>query len=439
MRIAVIGTGISGLLSARLLASQHEVHVYEANDYIGGHTNTVDVKVFDNRYSVDTGFMVFNRRTYPNFCRMIELLGVQPQDSDMSFSVRCDRSGLEYQGSSLNGLFAQRSNLFRPRFYRMLRDILQFNRKATECVREDRFDDQTTVGDFVKECGLGDDFVRHYLVPMAAAIWSSPPGQILDFSARFMIGFCHNHGLLQLRDRPQWMTIQGGARTYVNALIKDIRNGIHVSSPVTHVRRSADHVTVTVTTEAGDAYTEVFDEVVFATHADQTLAILDDATEDERRILGAFPYQPNEAVLHTDKSLLPQRRSAWASWNYTIPDDQHQAVSVTYDLSRLQNHDTPSPILLTLNRTSDIDPRKVLRHIRYTHPAYSLNSIAAQSEHDRINGVRRTHFCGAYWGFGFHEDGVSSALAVARRFGLSLESCTAVSTKGESRTVATVL
>ena len=401
MRIAVIGTGISGTLAARLLATQHDVQVYEANDYIGGHTNTVDVEAFGSQYSVDTGFMVFNRRTYPNFFRMVEMLGVQPQDSDMSFSVRCDRSGLEYQGSSLNGLFAQRSNLLRPRFYRMLSDIIHFNREATRSVLEDRIDDGTTVGDFVRQCGLRNEFVSQYLIPMTAAIWSSPPSQILDFSARFMIGFCHNHGLLQLRDRPQWMTIRGGARTYIEALTRDIRAHIHLNRPVVQVSRLSDHVTVTSSIQGGGTQTEVFDQVVFATHADQTLSMLSDATAEETRILSAFLYQANEAVLHTDVSLLPRRKRAWASWNYTIPGDDQEDVSVTYDLCRLQNHNSPSPILLTLNRTNDIHPNKVLRSIRYTHPAYSLDSIGAQREHDRISGRRRTHYCGAYWGIRF--------------------------------------
>jgi predicted NAD/FAD-binding protein len=438
MRIAVIGTGISGTLAARLLATQHEVQVYEASDYIGGHTNTVDIEAFGDRYSVDTGFMVFNRRTYPNFCRLIEMLGVHPQDSDMSFSVRCDETGLEYQGSSLNGLFAQRTNLLRPKFLRMLRDIIHFNRQATTCVLADRIDDGATVGDFVRQCGLHAEFVRHYLVPMAAAIWSTSPRQILEFPARFMIGFCYNHGLLQLRDRPQWMTIKGGARTYIDALTRDIRDRIQLSCPVTNVTRSSDHVTVT-TAGNGPTRTEVFDQVVFATHADQTLSMLSDATEDEQQVLSAFPYQSNEAILHTDASLLPRRHRAWASWNYAIPRDDQQSVSVTYDLSRLQNHDSPSPILLTLNRTSDIDPSKVLRELRYMHPAYSMDSITAQREHNRISGLRGTHFCGAYWGYGFHEDGVNSALAVARRFGLTLDACTVASTKDESRIVDTAL
>lgn len=433
-RIAVVGSGISGNLAARMLSNGYRVTVFEAAPYIGGHANTVDIEAFGARYSVDTGFMVFNRRTYPNFCRMLELLEVSSRESDMSFSVRCDRTGLEYEGSDLNGVFAQRRNVLRPRFLRMLRDILRFNRVATAAAESDQFETGQTVGDFIRQYGLGDAFVQQYFVPMTAAIWSAKPDAILQAPAKFMIGFCRNHGLLQLVNRPRWRTILGGSRSYVEALLSPLGDAVRTGCPVEHVVRREDGVRIV--SRAGE---EDFDYVVFATHADQTLRMLgDDATSTERQLLTAFPYQANDAVLHTDESLMPRSERAWASWNYHIPCDEQETVSVTYDLSRLQGHDSPSPILLTLNRTQDIDPDKILRTFDYHHPAYSIDSIDAQRRAGEINGRRRSFFCGAYWGYGFHEDGVNSALAVAKYFHRNLESCIAASIPDESLTTATV-
>jgi predicted NAD/FAD-binding protein len=428
MRIAIIGTGISGSLVARLLSTEHHVTVFEANKYPGGHANTVDVVLDERRFSVDTGFMVFNRRTYPNFCRLLQLLEITSQPSDMSFSVRCAKTRLEYQGSSLDGLFAQRLNCLRPTFLRMLRDISCFNQRGIRAAASGELEDGRTVGEFLRKCGVGRRFVDQYLVPMASAIWSSSPRAILDFPANFMIGFFANHGLMQMRDRPQWRTIVRGSRNYVEALLEPIRERVRLRCPVAAVSRSRDDVIVTPM----DGQPERFDEVVFASHANQTLKMLTDVTRSERQILGAFPYQPNVAILHTDTRLLPKRRRAWASWNYHIPDGNDQSASVTYDLSRLQNHDSPSPILLTLNATECIDPDRILRNFSYHHPAYSRESISAQRRFKEISGRNRTHFCGAYWGYGFHEDGVNSALAVVKHFGIELDACTAVSTKESS-------
>lgn len=425
MQIAIIGTGISGSLVARLLSTQHEVTVFEASSYPGGHAHTVDVSAFENRYQVDTAFMVFNRQTYPNFCRLLELLQVRSQPSEMSFSVRCTRSGLEYQSSSLDGLFASRSNLLRPSFLTMLRDIAKFNKLGRAATASGELKDGRTVGEFLKQCRVGQTFIQNYLTPMAAAIWSTKPATVLDFPAEFMIGFFVNHGLMQLRGRPQWRTILGGSRTYVEALLEPISDSIHLACPIAAVMRTPEKVMI----RPVDGLPERFDQVIFATHADQTLELLADPTQSERQVLSAFPYQPNEAVLHTDTSLLPRHRRAWASWNYHIPSGQAKSASVTYDLSRLQRHDTPTPILLTLNETSAIDPAKILRTFTYYHPAYSSESISAQQRFGEISSHNRTHYCGAYWGYGFHEDGVNSALAVARDFGIGLEACTAASTK----------
>ena len=424
-RIAVIGTGISGNLTARLLASQHDVHIFEANHYVGGHTNTVDVELSGNKFSVDTGFMVFNDRTYPNFCRLLERLGVESQNSDMSFSVRCEDSGVEYQGSSLNGLFAQRRNLLRPAFYRMLKDIFRFNRRSLDVLDSD---EPLSLGEYLQRESYSREFITQYLLPMSGAIWSCPPGKMLAFPARFLIGFFQNHGLLQIRDRPQWKTIVGGARNYADRLIAPLLDRVRLSCPVTSVARHEDHVVVQP--EEGPA--EIFDQVVLASHADQTLSLLADADTLEREILSAFPYQRNEAVLHTDIALLPRSQRAWASWNYHVNADLENSVAVTYDLSRLQNHDSPQPILLTLNGAGLVDPATVLRRFVYHHPAYSQASVAAQQRQLELLGRRRTFFCGAYWGFGFHEDGVNSALSVAEHFGIGLDACTAASIKGES-------
>lgn len=429
MRIAVVGAGISGNLVARLLHPGHEVHLFEANDYLGGHTNTVDFQMGATRGRADTGFMVFNDRTYPNFVRMLDWLEVPSQPSDMSFSVHCDLSGWEYQGSTLSGLFAQRMNLLRPRFFGMLSDILRFNRLATKAAAEGTLDDGVSMGNYLDRIGMGTAFREQYLVPMVAAIWSARPESIADFPARFLVGFMRNHGLLQVRDRPQWRTIVGGARNYVQRLLEPLGDRVHRHCPVQSVTRQADRVMLRL----GDGRVEWFDHVVLATHADQSLAMLTDASADEQQILSAFPYQLNEAALHTDTSLLPRRERAWASWNYHREATGSRRVTVTYDLSRLQNLSTPSPLLLTLNRTSAVAPDRMLKVISYHHPAYTRASIEAQRRFDEINGVRRTYFCGAYWGYGFHEDGVNSALAVAKYFGRSLDSCTVASTKEASR------
>ncbi len=439
MRIAVIGSGISGSLVARLLHSQHEVVLFESANYLGGHANTVAAEVDGKTIWADTGFMVFNDRTYPNFCRMLELLQVASQTSDMSFSVHCNRTGLEYQGSSLNGLFAQRSNLLNPSFYKLLLDIVRFNRVGTEAAKAysktsaEQNDDQETVGQFLKKHRLGSRFISQYLVPMAAAIWSSEPNAILDFPARFMIGFFNNHGLMQIADRPVWRTICGGSRVYLAKLLEPMIESTRLNCPVERVYRRPE--SIMVLSAAGE---ESFDQVVFATHADQTLRMLADPSDDEVATLSCLPYLANDAVLHTDTRLLPQRTAAWASWNYRIPQsDKDHLASVTYDLNRLQNLGLSRPLLLTLNDTASIDPGKIIRSFVYHHPSYQRSSIEAQRRHGEISGLKqRTHFCGAYWGYGFHEDGVNSALAVAKHFGIGLDSCTVVSTKAMSATAA---
>ncbi|HZZ79034.1 MAG TPA: FAD-dependent oxidoreductase [Gemmataceae bacterium] len=428
MRIAVVGGGVSGILAARLLAQEHEITLFEAERRPGGHSRTIDIRVAGRDHRVDTGFMVFNERTYPNFCQLLRLLGVTTTDTDMSLSVRCDASGLEYQGSSLNGLFAQRRNLIRPSYLRMLADIVRFNRAAPAWIEEGI--GVRTVGELLADKGFGGWFISKYLVPMAAAIWSCRAGELLDFPAHFLLGFLRNHGLLQLHDRPQWKTVDGGARRYVEGLTAPLRSCTVTDAPVQAVWRHENHVVV----QARDRSSEIYDAVVLGCHADQSLVLLRDADADERRVLASFPYQPNVAVVHTDISLLPRRRRAWASWNYHVSDDPAAPVAVTYDLSRLQRVDSATPILLTLNGEERIDPRTVLdRHV-FHHPVFTRESIHAQTEHGKLNGKRRTYYCGAYWGYGFHEDGVNSALAVARFFGLGLDQWKVVSTKASCTT-----
>ncbi len=417
MKIAIIGTGISGLLTARLLSKDHDLGVFEANHYAGGHTNTVSFEAFAKRYAVDTGFMVFNDRTYPNFVRMLQLLGVSGRWSDMSFSLRCGKTGLEYQGSSLNGLFAQRRNIFRPSFYRMLLDILRFNRSARELLRGG--DDSLELGDYLARRHYSRQFINHYLVPMGAAIWSARPDRFLHFPARFLIRFFDNHGLLTVRGHPRWQTVSGGAVAYVDALTKPFADRIRLNCSVVSIVRHEDRVMV----NSRNGAPESFDCAVLATHADQSLALLSDATAAEREILSSFPYQRNDTILHLDPSLLPRCRRAWASWNYFIPREDGSPVVLTYNLNRLQGHSSPTPVCVTLNETQAIDQTTILQRIVYHHPTYGPGAIAAQGRFHEINGRNRTYFCGAYWGNGFHEDGVNSALAVGQCFGRGLESC----------------
>lgn len=430
MRIAIIGSGVSGLVAARILATKHDVHLFEAANYVGGHANTVNIDLDGQTFAVDTGFMVFNERTYPNFVRMLRALGIPPQPSDMSFSVSCENSGLEYQGSSLTGLFAQRSNLLRPRFYRMLSEILRFNRIAQRFVQSTQV--ELTVGEFLARHRLGAEIRDNYLLPMTAAIWSCPFDEILCFPARLLLMFMQNHGLLQLTDRPRWLTVPGGSRRYIQSLTKGMGSRVRLNSPIASVRRYGHHVKVQPCGEAP----QVFDAVVMATHADTTLRLLKDADPHERELLAAFPYRRNEAILHTDESWLPRRRAAWASWNYRITKDTGREVCVTYDVGRLQRINSHRRLLVTLNPPRPVDENQVLGSFTYHHPVFSLRSSAAQSRWDEINGSRRTYYCGAYWRHGFHEDGIVSALEVTKKFDLSLDSCTAPCTAGPSSTLA---
>jgi len=407
MKIAIVGTGIAGNLAAYRLAPEHEITVFEADSRIGGHTHTIEVPVAGRHYAVDTGFIVYNDVTYPNFISLLAELGVASQESDMSFSVRCERTGLEYNGASLNTLFAQRRNLFRPSFHRMLRDILRFNREAPALLDEPH--SALTLDDFLRGNGYSREFIQHYIVPMGAAIWSAAPQGMGGVPAGFFVRFFHNHGLLSLSDRPAWRVIKGGSQRYVERLVAGHRDRIRLNAPIEWVRRHADHVEV----KTPGAEPERFDRLIMACHSDQALAMLADPSQAEREVLGAIAYQRNEAVLHTDASLMPRNRRAWAAWNYHLPaeaKDSEGRVALTYNMNILQSLNADQTFCVTLNHTKAIDPGAIIRAIDYEHPIFTERAVAAQSRQREINGVRRTYYCGAYWRYGFHEDGVVSAM-----------------------------
>jgi len=409
MNIAIIGTGIAGNVAAYKLRQEHDITVFEAGSYVGGHTNTVDVEEGATRLAIDTGFIVFNDRTYPNFIGLLDEIGQASQPSVMSFSVQSEDSGLEYGGSSLNSLFAQRRNILRPAFYRMIRDILRFNEATLQHVEE--FDDSETLGAYLARNNYSKEFIDQYLVPMAAAIWSAEPIAILDMPVKFLVRFFANHGLLQTTDRPTWRVIKGGSREYVSKLVAGHRDRIRLNSPVQSVRRVGDGIEL----HSASGGKEYFDYVFVACHSDQALSLLADATDAERDVLGAIRYQANEAILHTDDSLMPKRKHAWAAWNYHIPQNPDRHVAVTYNMNILQGLQTQNEYLVTLNNDRHIDPTKIIQRIGYEHPTYSQEAVRAQGRQADIN-CDRTFYCGAYWRNGFHEDGVVSALHALQHF-----------------------
>ncbi len=409
MRIAVVGAGVSGLVCAHLLHREHELVLFEAGDKAGGHANTVRVETETGVYDIDTGFIVFNDRNYPGFERLLGELGVATQPSQMSFGVS-DGADFEYNGSSPNGLFASRGNMLAPSFHRMIVDLARFNRDARRLLASE---ENPSLREWLAARRYSRVFVERLIVPQASAVWSADPAQMWSFPARFLVEFFGNQGMLGFRDRPRWRTIAGGSRTYVEALTRPWRERLRLCTPVTEVARHPDHVTVS----ARGCEPERFDAVVFATHSDQALALLSDPSERERELLGAIPYQSNEAVLHTDRSLLPRRRRAWASWNYHLDTGVTGRCTVTYHMNRLQSLRADREFCVTLNRTAAIDSERIIRVMRYGHPVYTPAGVAAQSRHREISGRNRTHYCGAYWGWGFHEDGVQSALRVAREIG----------------------
>ncbi|MBF5037972.1 FAD-dependent oxidoreductase [Methylophilus sp. 13] len=410
LKIAIIGGGIAGNTLAYYLHQQHDITLFEANDYIGGHTHTHEVTVGGQKHAVDTGFIVFNDKTYPEFERILRETGVVWRDSNMSFSVRNEVSGLEYNGTTLNSLFAQRRNLLSPAFYRMILDILRFNKTSLALLAAG---DEIPLGDYLKQQGYSSQFIRDYIVPMGAAIWSTDAEQMLQFPARFFVRFFHHHGMLTVDQRPQWRTIVGGSARYLEKITAGYRDRIQLNAAVQAVQRDAQGVSVT--TQNGQS--QRFDFVFFACHSDEALQILGaEATTAERDILGAIPYQDNTVYLHTDARLMPQRKLAWAAWNYHVTAQATDKVQVTYNMNILQGIQSSEPLLVTLNYTDAIAPDKVIKKLHYRHPLYTLAGAQAQARHAEISGKHRTGYAGAYWRNGFHEDGVVSALAAIQHF-----------------------
>ena len=413
MKIAIIGSGIAGNTLGYHLHKQHAITIFEASSYVGGHTHTHKVEMAGKTYHVDTGFIVFNDRTYPNFNQLLDTLEVPWQNSDMSFSVKCEKTGLEYNGTSVNSLFAQRSNFFNPKFYGMIRDIMRFNKNALELLADGK---EITMGDYLTQNSYGEHFIKFYIIPMGAAIWSTDATKMLDFPARFFVRFFHHHGMLTVSNRPQWRTIVGGSAKYVEKLTASFANKIRLNTPIENVRRLNKSVMI----KPANGEEERFDWVFFACHSDQALAMLKDATPDEKSVLGSIPYQENTIFLHTDQSLLPKRKLAWAAWNYHLTPQLQNRVAVTYNMNILQNIPAPEVLLVTLNHTNFINPAKVIKRLSYRHPVFTIEGALAQLRHAEISGVNRTCYAGAYWKNGFHEDGVASALSALEHFKTSL-------------------
>ena len=408
-KIAVVGSGISGLTCAYLLRNQHDVTLFEANDYPGGHTHTHEIEVEGKSVHVDTGFIVYNDRTYPNFIKLLNELGVEGVPTEMSFSVKDQAANLEYNGHNLNTLFAQRINIFRPGFYQLIRDILRFNRMAKEITEAN----ELSLADWLSANKFSNVFREKYIYPMAAAIWSTGDQTIGEFPIRALADFFINHGLVDLKNRPQWYVVKGGSNQYIKAMMPSLGD-VQINARVRSISRYDDHVVLKVNEEA-----HRFDEVIIAAHSDEALAMLEEPTPQEREILGNITYTPNTAYLHTDKRQLPRRRLAWASWNYNVDNNKSDQATLTYNMNILQHIQTETQVLVTLNAGDQIDPTRIIDQFEYAHPFYDQNTLLAQQRHHEISAQNRTHYCGAYWSYGFHEDGVKSALRVCSALGVN--------------------
>lgn len=414
--IAIIGSGISGLTCAYLLDAHNKVTVFEKNQYVGGHTATVDIEHQGTQYAIDTGFIVFNDRTYPNFNLLLAQLGITRQKTEMSFSVHNKQTKFEYNGHGINSLFAQRSNLFKPKFWRLISEIIKFNKLCKQAFRSNNIEAKSTLGEFLAQHNFSAFFSEHYILPMGAAIWSTSLEEMEKFELKFFIQFFYHHGLLNITDRPQWYVVPGGSRVYVNAIQSKLSKPIITGANIKHVKRL--DMGVEVIMENGDA--QRFDDVIFACHSDQALRLLADPTELEVDVLSGIPYSRNEVVLHTDTRLLPDRKLAWASWNYMLDGNLSRPSCVTYNMNILQGIRSQDTFCVTLNQSEAIDKNKIIRSFVYHHPVLDQSSVIAQKKRDLICGKNGCHFVGAYWYSGFHEDGVRSALDVTKRFGQSL-------------------
>ena len=410
MKIAIIGSGISGLTAAYLLHREHDITMYEAANYIGGHVNTIDVEESNKLLSVDTGFIVFNNWTYPNFEKILSDINIEVQDSEMSFSAHCEKTGYEWSGSGLRSLIFNKNNWWRHYSYQIFLDVVRFNKISKKYLTS--LDANLSLGTFLKQHRFSQAFINYYILPMGAAIWSSETKQINEFPARSFLNFFNNHGLLNLKYRPQWKTIKGGSKNYVKELINPFIKKIHINTPVMRVKRVAQRIEVF----AKNRKPEYFDHVFFACHSYQAARLLDDATYQEKSVLNSIRYQPNTAILHTDESLMPKSKIAWSSWNYLLPKQPSENVKVTYYMNRLQKLSAKKNYFVSLNLEGRINPKKVIKIVEYMHPVFDQPAIDAQYQQTIINGTKNSWYCGAYWRNGFHEDGVWSAIQSVEQF-----------------------
>lgn len=413
MNIAIVGSGISGLTAGYLLSRKNNITVFEKNDYIGGHTHTHLLEYKNKSYSVDSGFIVYNERTYPNFIKILDQLNVKRQITRMGFSVKSEINNLEYAGHSLNGLFAQRSNLLKPSYLNMLKSMLRFNRQSRKDLTQ--LSPHLTLGQYLGNNNYPETFIKNFIIPIGAAVWSTKPTDMMDMSAVFFIRFFENHGMLQIIDRPNWWVIKNGSKSYVKSITKPYHDKIRLSTPVLSVERVDSKIKIR--SGQNNASEEFFDAVVFATHSNQSLRLLKDPSKFENEILGAIPYQNNKAILHYDDSILPKRKNAWSSWNYLLDQDKNKPVSLTYNMNILQGIDCERTFCVSLNSEELIDPKKILKRLDYEHPLFNIKGLEAQKRKREISGINNTYYCGAYWRNGFHEDGVVSALDVCADFG----------------------
>ena len=412
-KIAIIGSGISSLTSAYILSREHDVYIFEQNDYIGGHTHTHEVKDKDKILNIDSGFIVYNENTYPNFINLLNQLGVERQHTQMGFSVKSQKKDFEYAGNSISSYFAQKTNLLKPSFLRMTYDILRFNKLSLN--ESCKIEDSQSLNDYLTSHKFSKVFIDNYIIPMGAAIWSTSPRLMLDMPASFFIRFFKNHGLLQITNRPQWWVIKNGSKQYVKEIIKPFKENIRINTKVDHIKRKNGKVNIYLNDNI-----EVFDSVVIGTHSDQALKLIKDPSVDEENILKKIKYQKNTATMHTDQSILPNRKLAWASWNYLINENKDELVTLTYNMNILQTLNSNRTYCVTINNTHEIDKSKIIKEIIYHHPLYTIESVDAQNRKSMICGKNNTFFCGSYWGYGFHEDGVNSAIDVCSKFGLQL-------------------
>lgn len=406
--MAVIGSGISGLTSAYLLSKRFHVTLYEANHYLGGHTNTVSVKNDNQNYLIDTGFIVFNKHTYPLFTELLSKHNIPINMSEMSFSYRSDTKNFEYSSKNLNTLFAQRSNLINPKFYYFINDIIRFNKIAKKYLNQQN--NNMTLKKFITNFGFSSFFIERYLIPMAASIWSNNFSDVYSSSARFILQFYANHGLLNLTNQPQWYVLSNGSFSYIPALIQPFKNQIFLNTKIQSIKRLKNHILI-----KSSNHEQTFDAVLIATHSDEALKMLDDPSAEEQNILSSIKYTKNEIVLHTDTSILPKRKIAWASWNYL--DVQHDAPALTYYMNRLQGINSSTHFCVSVNLNNHINKEKIIKQFSYCHPCFDLDTAKIQAQHELINGKNNTYYAGAYWGYGFHEDGVKSAIKACEPLG----------------------